>query len=195
MAGRRDGREPDARRAAVLAAILFSSRRRLVPIITPGFEPAAAGPEVELTRIMLLSPIFLALGSMATSVLNSRGQFAAAAIAPIVYNLAIIGGSDPPRAVARRRPASRSPSSPGRSATCSSSCRRLRRLGYRYTPTHRRHDPQARRAFALMAPRAVGLGAAQITFVVVTALAHDARAPAASPRSTSRSCCSRSRSA
>ena len=42
---------------------------------------------------MLLSPIFLALGVVATSVLNARGRFAASAIAPIVYNLAIIGGT------------------------------------------------------------------------------------------------------
>jgi putative peptidoglycan lipid II flippase len=32
-------------------------------------------------------------------------------------------------------------------------------------------DPQARKALALMAPRAIGLGATQITFVVVTAVA------------------------
>ena len=42
---------------------------------------------------MLLSPIFLALGSLATSVLNAHGRFAASAIAPIVYNLAIIGAA------------------------------------------------------------------------------------------------------
>ena len=42
---------------------------------------------------MLLSPIFLALGAVATSVLNSSGRFAAAAVAPIVYNLAIIGAA------------------------------------------------------------------------------------------------------
>ena len=42
---------------------------------------------------MILSPIFLALGSLVTSVLNARGRFAASAIAPIVYNLAIIGAA------------------------------------------------------------------------------------------------------
>ena len=62
---------------------------------------------------MLLSPIFLALGAVATSVLNAQGRFAAAAIAPIVYNLAIIGGA---RCSWPRRSASpgwRSASSPG----------------------------------------------------------------------------------
>ena len=42
---------------------------------------------------MLLSPIFLAMGAVATSVLNAGGRFAASAVAPIVYNLAIIGGA------------------------------------------------------------------------------------------------------
>ena len=66
----------------------------VVPIITPGLRAAAKLDQtIELTRIMLLSPIFLAMGAVATSVLNAGGRFAAAAIAPIVYNLAIIGGA------------------------------------------------------------------------------------------------------
>ena len=48
---------------------------------------------IELTRIMLASPILLAMGAVASSVLNSRGRFAAAALAPSVYNLAIIGAA------------------------------------------------------------------------------------------------------
>ena len=42
---------------------------------------------------MLASPILLALGSLATSLLNAKGRFSASAMAPIVYNLAIIGGA------------------------------------------------------------------------------------------------------
>ena len=47
----------------------------------------------------------------------------------------------------------------------------LRGVGFQYTPRIDSADPAARKALALMAPRAVGLGATQITFVVVTALA------------------------
>ena len=43
-----------------------------------------------LTRIMLLGPLILALGPVATSILNASNRFGAAAIAPIAYNLAII---------------------------------------------------------------------------------------------------------
>ena len=125
---------------------------------------------IELTRIMVLSPIFLALGAVATSVLNARGRFAASAIAPIVYNLAIIGGrcSGPDASVPRGSP---SASCSGRSATSSSSPRRSGRSASATSRGSTLADPAARKALTLMAPRAVGLGAGQITFVVVTSLA------------------------
>ncbi len=78
---------------AVLAGALFVLAPAVVPAITPGFDAAQTATTVDLTRVMLLSPIFLALGSVATSVLNARGRFAASVLAPIVYNLAIIGGA------------------------------------------------------------------------------------------------------
>ena len=84
---------------------------------------------------MLLSPIFLALGAVATSVLNAGGRFAAAAVAPIVYNLAIIGA----RAHPRRRPRASTGLALGvvgglARAISSSSSGRSRRLGFRYAP-------------------------------------------------------------
>ena len=77
----------------VLGVIVFIAAPVIVPAITPGFDAAQTAKTVELTRIMILSPIFLALGSVATSVLNAGGRFAASAIAPVTYNLAIIGGA------------------------------------------------------------------------------------------------------
>ena len=47
----------------------------------------------------------------------------------------------------------------------------MARLGFRYTPRIDIADAQARRALVLMAPRAIGLGVTQITFIVITALA------------------------
>jgi putative peptidoglycan lipid II flippase len=47
----------------------------------------------------------------------------------------------------------------------------LRALGFRYVPQVDLSDPDARQALKLMAPRALGLGAGQITFIVVTSLA------------------------
>ena len=93
---------------------------------------------------MLLSPIFLALGAVATSVLNAGGRFAASAVAPIVYNLAIIGGAlflAPTLGVdglahRRRRRVARPPARPAPAAP---------RLGFRYEPRIDPADPEARR--------------------------------------------------
>ena len=110
----------------VLAIGLFILAPVVMEAITPGFGPAQLDKTVELTRTMLLSPIFLALGAVATSVLNSRGRFAAAALAPIVYNLAIIAGRTGPRSRRSGSKGSPSGSSSARSATCSSRSGRWR---------------------------------------------------------------------
>ena len=62
----------------------------LVAFINPGFTAAQLALTVDLTRLMLLSPLFLALGAVASSALNARGRFAAAAAGAALYNVAII---------------------------------------------------------------------------------------------------------
>ena len=57
----------------VLAGFVLVFADRLVPLYTSGFDPATMARTIELTRIMVLSPILLALGAVATSVLNTRG--------------------------------------------------------------------------------------------------------------------------
>jgi putative peptidoglycan lipid II flippase len=154
----------------VLAALVFVFADRLVPLYTSGFDAGTTARTVELTRIMVLSPIFLALGAVATSVLNARGRFAAAATAPIVYNLAIIGAAfllAPAWGVVGLAVGVVA----GSIAHLLVQVGPLRGVGFRYTPRIDSRDPAARTALGLMAPRAVGLGATQITFVVLTALA------------------------
>ena len=154
----------------VLAVGLFILAPVIVPVITPGFGPAELDRTIELTRIMLLSPIFLALGAVATSVLNSGGRFMAAAMAPIVYNLAIIGAAlvlGPTLGVKGLALGVVA----GSMGHLLIQLRPLGRMGFRYQPRIEAEDPQARRALILMAPRAIGLGATQITFIVVTSLA------------------------
>lgn len=155
---------------AILAGALFVLAPVVMRAITPGFEGDQLEHTIVLTRIMLLSPIFLAMGAVATSVLNAGGRFAASAIAPIVYNLAIIGGALilAPILGAEGLALSVVVGSLGHLLV---QVRPLSRLGFHYETRIDRDDPQARRAFLLMVPRAFGLGAGQITFVVVTALA------------------------
>jgi putative peptidoglycan lipid II flippase len=155
---------------AVLAVGLFILAPVIVPVITPGFGPAQLDRTIELTRIMLLSPIFLALGAVATSVLNAGGRFTAAAMAPIVYNLAIIGAAvllGPTLGVEGLALGVVA----GSVSHLAVQLRPLSRMGFRYQPRIEADDPEARHALVLMAPRAIGLGVTQITFIVVTSLA------------------------
>jgi putative peptidoglycan lipid II flippase len=156
----------------LLAAIIFVLAPWLVQVITPGFPQDQLDQEVELTRIMLLSPVFLALGAMATSVLNAYGRFPASAIAPIVYNLVIIAGT-----LVLGQSLGLGVTGVAIAVVLGSLGHLLVQLpslfviGYRYAFRVDARDPQARRAFTLMAPRALGLGATQLTFIVVTAVA------------------------
>ncbi len=154
----------------VLAVIVFVAAPAIIPAITPNFTQAEWDKTVELTRIMVLSPIFLALGSLVTSVLNARGRFAASAIAPIVYNLAIIGAAivlTPSFGVTGLAIGVVA----GSIGHLLVQLAPLRSQGYRYERRVDAADPAARRALTLMAPRALGLGAGQITFVVLNSIA------------------------
>ena len=60
--------------------------------IAPGFSPEKQALVAQLTRVMLLSPIFLAISAVFGGVLVSFKQFLAYSFAPIFYNLGIIFG-------------------------------------------------------------------------------------------------------
>jgi putative peptidoglycan lipid II flippase len=62
-------------------------------LIDPGADAAGQALAVDLTRILLLSPLFLGLGGWAMGILNARQHFLLPALAPVFYNLAIIGGA------------------------------------------------------------------------------------------------------
>lgn len=142
----------------------------VVPAITPGYDAAEQARIVDLTRIMLASPILLALGTVATSALNAQNRFGAAALAPIVYNLGIIGG-----AVVLAVPLGVVGLAVGvvvgSLAHLLVQLRPLLATGFRYRPAIDVGDPRARQTLVLLAPRAFGLGATQLVFVVVTSIA------------------------
>ena len=65
----------------------------VVPIIAPGFDAPTTELTVKLTRLMLLSPVFVGMGAVVSGLLNSYGRFGVPAVAPLVYNLAIIAAA------------------------------------------------------------------------------------------------------
>ena len=154
----------------VLASVLAIFAPQIVPLITPGFDAAGIELTVRLTRIMLISPVLLALAAVASSVLNVRGRFAAAALAPSLYNIAIICGA-----------LLLGPSLGVEGLAIGVVAGSLLHLGIQLRPLFRERfrlsfkietsDPAVRQILRLMAPRAIGLGANQIIFMVATMLA------------------------
>ena len=76
----------------VLSLALSLGAHWLVPVIAPGFTGEKLALTVSLTRVMMLSPFVLALSAVFSSVLNSNKRFLAVAVAPPLYNAAIIFG-------------------------------------------------------------------------------------------------------
>ncbi len=143
----------------------------LVTVITPGFDLVQTELTIRLTRIMLLGPLFLALGAVATSILNASDRFAAAAIAPIAYNIAIIiaavvlGPIIGVTALAIGVVA-------GSILHLLIQLRPIARwTSYRWAPILDAGDAETRKVVALLIPRALGLAAVQVTFLVNTTLA------------------------
>ena len=155
---------------AVLVTIAMLFAPQLVAFMAPGFEGELLTETTSLTRIMMLSPLFLALGSVLTSVLNSRGRFAAAALAPLAYNLGIIGGA---LFLAESMGLAGLAVGVvvGAIAHVLVQAPSVVRLGARIRPRVDLADDQARLALLLMVPRALGLGATQLVFLVITSLA------------------------
>jgi len=61
-------------------------------LLAPGFDPETSRLTANLTRVMLVQPIILAVGSVATAVLNSRNRFAITALSVASHNASLIAG-------------------------------------------------------------------------------------------------------
>src|SRR5579864_114336 len=80
--------------AAFTSIVLAIFARPIMDIWVPGStDPAFRDTVATLTRILLVSPAVFAVSTFCSSVLNSYNRFAVAAMAPLMYNLAIIGAA------------------------------------------------------------------------------------------------------
>lgn len=73
-------------------AVLFFLIPFLTPFIAPGFSQEEQSKVIDLSRILLLSPLLLGLSNLASSVIQSLRRFFIYALAPIFYNVGIILG-------------------------------------------------------------------------------------------------------
>ncbi len=79
---------------SALSALGFLFAGPLVrTIVAPGYTAAQQALATDLTRILLLQPLFLGLGGAAMGILNAQNRFLWPALAPVTYNLGIIFGA------------------------------------------------------------------------------------------------------
>jgi putative peptidoglycan lipid II flippase len=61
-------------------------------LLVPGYPPSEQALVTVLTRIMLVQPLILGLGTIATAILSSKRQFLLPALSIVIYNFGVIGG-------------------------------------------------------------------------------------------------------
>jgi putative peptidoglycan lipid II flippase len=170
---------------AVLCLLALIFAPLLVPALAPGLgddigrHDELTAKAVKLTRLMLLSPLLFAVSGMVMGILNARQRFFLSALAPMVYNLAIIFGAmvlaDPwgveglAAGVIAGAGLHLLVQLPG-----------LFRERMRYSFSFDWRDAAAREVGRLMAPRVVGLAAGQVNFLVTTFFASQVGAAAIS---------------
>lgn len=60
--------------------------------LVPGYSLAERSLTTDLTRVMLIQPLLLGLGSVITAALNSKRQFLLPAVSVAIFNIGLIGG-------------------------------------------------------------------------------------------------------
>src|ERR1041384_2073932 len=76
--------------AVVILAVEIFTPALVTRLLAPGFDSQTSALTVTLTRIMLIQPIILLLGSVATAVLNSRNQFLLTGLSIVSHNVTLI---------------------------------------------------------------------------------------------------------
>jgi putative peptidoglycan lipid II flippase len=147
-----------------LAVVVWFAAPAIMPVIAPIQDASNLPLEIELTRWMLLSPILLAIAAVMTAGLNATGIFGIPALAPNVYNAVIIvcAIALTPAMGIYALALGVVLGAAGHVATQAYAVRN----GGLYGLVVDIHDPAVRETLLLMAPRALGLGATQIVFLV-----------------------------
>ena len=155
---------------AALSLVMAILAPIFVPVVAPGFDAPTTELTVRMTRIMLLSPVLIGMGAVVSGILNSYQQFTVPALAPLVYNVAIIGAAVflAPFMGVEGLAIGVAIGSLGHLAI---QLPNLARVGQRYDLTIGLSHPGVRRVAWLMGPRTLGLAAGQINFLVSTVLA------------------------
>jgi putative peptidoglycan lipid II flippase len=156
----------------LLAGLAFLLAPWIVPLLAPGLgeetgrEAELRSQAIELTRFMMLSPLFFGVSGMLTGILNARQHFVAPAVAPMIYNLSIILGAV---FLADRWGVHGLAWGVviGSLGHLLVQVPALASTGMRWTPSFEWASEAVQDVLRLMGPRVIGLAATQINFIVV----------------------------
>lgn len=156
---------------------VFFAAEWIVPALAPGLgedsgiQDSITEDAIFLTRVLLLSPILFSISGMLTGILHARRHFLLPAISPMLYNLAIILG-------ALLLPEQLGVEALVIGVVAGSGLHLMIQLPALSTALRRSGgglglhfnlgDLEAREVLRLMAPRTLGLAAAQINLIVLT---------------------------
>ena len=155
---------------AVFSAIMAILAPWVVPIIAPGFDAPTTELTIRLTRLMLLSPVFIGMGAVVSGLLNSYGRFGVPALAPLVYNLAIIAAAVVLAPLLGVEGLAIGVVL-GSILHLAIQLPQLRKVGQGYDLSIGLRHPGVRQVAWLMGPRLLGLAAGQVNFIASTVLA------------------------
>jgi putative peptidoglycan lipid II flippase len=139
----------------------------LVSLIAPGLNGGTQELTRTFTAIFLLSPVFLTLSSIVSSILNAEKKFALVAAAPLIYNLSIILGA------AMLYPAM-GPAGLAWGVVLGAlfhlliQLPGLRHVGFKYSLAVAYRDPAFSKFWRLYWPRILSMGTNQVTLLIAT---------------------------
>lgn len=154
--------------AGILAAV--GAPALVSHIIAPGFDLAQQALTVQLMRWMLVSTVIFGVSGVVMGILNARQHFFLPALAPVLYNAAIIAGAWllGPRIGVRGAVVG---VVVGAASHLLIQVPGLWRERMRFTLGLAPHDPGVREVGRLMAPRAFGQAAVELNYLVNVTLA------------------------
>jgi len=138
----------------------------LVRLAAPGFAAQGLIPlAIELTRIIFVAMLFLALAVYATGFLQAHQHFTVPALAPLLFNLVIIGGTlwlGPRIGITGLAIAWVG----GTAAQFAVQWPAMRRAGFRYRPLLNLRHPAVRKFVRLAVPAMLGLAVLEVNAYV-----------------------------
>src|SRR5262249_31812819 len=145
--------------------VLAIFARPLMDVLVPGRDEAFRDLAASLSRILLVTPAIFAASTFCASVLNAYHRFAVAALAPLMYNVAIIGGAfflSGPLGIHGLAIGA----AIGAALHLLIQIPALMRLGMHWRPVVELSNAGVREVFKLFAPRVLGLGVVQLNKVL-----------------------------